>query len=251
MPKPLIAGNWKLNLGPGSAGALAGFMADAYREVRHADVVVFPTALSVAAVVDALAGSTIGVGVQEIAASATGAMTGANSAVMAREAGCGWMLTGHSERRQHFGETDAGVGAKTRAGLAAGLQVIVCVGETLDERRAGQADAVTQRQLAAALEGLDTEQMRRVTVAYEPVWAIGTGETASPEQAQQVHAALRAWLALQLTPAVATSTRLLYGGSVKPDNAGTLLGQPDVDGALVGGASLRVGPFGDIIAAAR
>ena len=251
MRKPLIAGNWKLNLGPGAAGALAGFMADAYRDVHHADVVVFPTALSVGPVVAALAQSRIGVGVQEVAAAATGALTGANSAVMAREAGCEWMLTGHSERRQLFGETDDGVGAKTRAGLAAGLRVVVCVGETLDERKAGQADAVTQRQLAAALSGLDASAMAWVTVAYEPVWAIGTGETATPDQAQQVHAALRGWLGRQLSGEVAASTRLLYGGSVKPGNATALLGQADIDGALVGGASLRVGPFGDIIAAAR
>lgn len=234
---------------------MAGFLADALAAAPAAaaadvDVVLFPTALSVAAVVDAVGAAPIGVGVQEVAARPCGALTGTNSAVMAREAGCTWMLAGHSERRQLFGETDEGVRDKTRAGLDAGLLPIVCVGETLEERRAGQVDAVTQRQLRVALEGLAPEDVARVTIAYEPVWAIGTGETASPEQAQAVHAALRGWLRAHQPAGLADQLRLLYGGSVKPDNAAALLACPDIDGALIGGASLRVGPLSDIIAAA-
>ncbi|TNF24000.1 MAG: triose-phosphate isomerase [Deltaproteobacteria bacterium] len=250
MRRPLIAGNWKLNLGPGAAAALAVFLRDALAGRDDADVVVFPTALSIPAVAAVLDGSGLGVGVQEIAAVASGAMTGANSAVMAREAGCTWMLAGHSERRQYFAETDAGVGAKAKAGLAAGLYPIVCIGETLEERRAGRVDEVTQRQLAAALAPLSPAELALVTIAYEPVWAIGTGETATPEQAQEVHAALRGWLHAHY-PAIADTVRVLYGGSVKPSNAASLLGQPDIDGALVGGASLMVGDFVGIIDGAR
>jgi len=249
MRTPLIAGNWKLNLGPGAAAALAVFLRDALADEAAAEVAVFPTALAIGPVVEALRGSAIGVGVQEIAAIASGALTGANSAVMAREAGCTWGLVGHSERRQHFAETDEGVGAKVRAALGAGLRPIVCVGETLEERRAGRVDEVTQRQLERALDGLAADAVAAVTIAYEPVWAIGTGETASPEQAQEVHASLRAWLATRC-PAAAGAIRLLYGGSVKADNARALLAQKDIDGALVGGASLRVGDFAAIVAAA-
>lgn len=250
MRRPLLAGNWKLNLGPGAAGAYAVCLRDALAHASEVDVVVFPTALSIGPVVEALAGSPIGVGIQEIAAVASGAWTGASSAVMAREAGCGWALVGHSERRQHFAETDAGVAAKTRFSLASGLLPIVCIGETLAERRAGQVDAVTQRQLGAALEGLPSEVVAAVTIAYEPVWAIGTGETASPEQAQAVHASLRAWLRAH-HPSLAEQVRILYGGSVKADNAKALLGCSDIDGALVGGASLQVNEFVAIVNAAR
>ena len=250
MRRPLIAGNWKLNLGPGAGAALAVYLRDALAAEDGVDVVVFPTALAIGAVAAELAGTAIGVGVQEVGAIASGALTGANSAVMAREAGCTWMLTGHSERRQHFAETDAGVGAKVRAGLAAGLYPIVCVGETLTERKAGRVDEVTRRQLGAALEGLAPHEVLALTIAYEPVWAIGTGETASPEQAQEVHASLRTWLRAHY-PAAADTLRILYGGSVKADNARSLLSRPDIDGALVGGASLRLGDFVDIITAAR
>ena len=250
MRRPLIAGNWKLNLGPGAAAALAIYLRDALAAVDDVDMVVFPTALAIPAVAVELAGTNIGVGVQEVAAVPSGALTGGNSAVMAREAGCGWMLAGHSERRQHFAETDEGVAMKTRAGLAAGLSPIVCIGETLAERRAGHVEAVTHRQLGKALAGLGDEEVLAVTIAYEPVWAIGTGETASPEQAQEVHASLRGWLRAH-HPRVAERVRIIYGGSVKPDNAKALLSCEDIDGALVGGASLRVSDYADIVAAAR
>ncbi|PIE20220.1 MAG: triose-phosphate isomerase [Proteobacteria bacterium] len=250
MRRPLIAGNWKLNLGPGAAGALASYLARELGARHGVDVAVFPTALSIGPVVAALSGTAIGVGVQEIAAMTSDAMTGANSAVMAREAGCTWALVGHSERRQHFGETDAGVRAKTRAALDAGLSPIVCVGETLDERRTGRVQPVILRQLEQGLAGFDAAALSRVTLAYEPVWAIGTGETASPAQAQQVHGLIRAWLYSRLPRAVGDGLRILYGGSVKPGNAKSLLSQADIDGALVGGASLQVGAFAAIADAA-
>lgn len=250
MRRPLIAGNWKLNLGPGAAAAYAVGLRDALVGVLDVDVVVFPTALSVGAVAEALEGSPIEVGIQEVAAVASGALTGANSAVMAREAGCTWMLTGHSERRQHFAETDEGVQKKTRFGLSAGIVPIVCIGETLAERRAGQVEAVTRRQLGVAIEGLPSEVVAAVVIAYEPVWAIGTGETATPEQAQEVHASLRAFLR-ERHPGVADQVRILYGGSVKADNARALLSRPDIDGALVGGASLQINEMVAIVSAAR
>ena len=251
MRRPLVCGNWKLNLGPAAAAALAEFLRDRLGDSGPVEVVVFPTALSIPSVLTVLAGTGIGVGVQEVGAIASGALTGANSAVMAREIGCGWMLTGHSERRQHFAETDQGVRDKVRAGLAAGLKPIVCVGETAAERNAGRVDEIVLRQLAVALEGLEPTALRELAVAYEPVWAIGTGVNATPEQAQQVHASLRGWLRAHCPAEIGDGMRLLYGGSVNAGNAATLLGCPDIDGALVGGASLNVGSFADIVAAAR
>jgi triosephosphate isomerase len=251
MPRPLLCGNWKLNLGPAAAAALAHFLRDRLGESGDVDVAVFPTALSIPSVLVALAGSGIGVGIQEVAAIPSGALTGANSAVMARELGCTWMLAGHSERRQHFAETDEGVRDKVRAGLGAGLRPILCVGETTAERNAGRVDEVVLRQLAVGLEGLEPEAARSLDVAYEPVWAIGTGVTATPEQAQQVHASMRGWLRSRFPADVACGMRLLYGGSVNAGNAATLLACADIDGALVGGASLDVAAFAEIVAAAR
>ncbi len=246
---PFIAGNWKLNLGPTAATELASGLKSALSSRGDVQVAVFPTALSIAAVVPALEGSGIGVGVQEIVPKESGAFTGCNSGVMAREIGCEFVLVGHSERRQLFGETDAGVNAKIRAGLAAGLLPIVCVGETLEERKAGQVDAVVHRQLAAALEGLEPDQISTLTLAYEPVWAIGTGEVATPAQAQEVHASLRGWLRAHHPAFIADEMRIQYGGSVKPGNAADLLACPDIDGALVGGAALKVDSFAGIVSA--
>jgi len=212
-------------------------------------VAVFPTALSIHAALPALAGSGIGVGVQEIATEAQGAYTGCNSGPMARELGCEFALVGHSERRQLFGETDAGVCAKVRTALQSGLLPIVCIGETLAEREAGQVDAVVHRQLAAAVDGLAHDQLASLTLAYEPVWAIGTGVVATPAQAQEVHASLRAWLRAHYPAFIADEMRIQYGGSVKPTNAQALLSCPDIDGALVGGASLKAASFAGIVAA--
>ncbi|TVQ91763.1 MAG: triose-phosphate isomerase [Deltaproteobacteria bacterium] len=247
---PLIAGNWKLNLGPSQARALGAELAQALADRRDTEVAIFPTALSIPAVLGAVKGSGITVGVQEIHDKDTGAYTGTNSAHFAREAGCTWALIGHSERRQLFAETDEAVGRKARAALQAGLLPMVCIGETLEQRDAGQVHAVVTRQLSAALGTLRPDEAVTVAIAYEPIWAIGTGRTASPEQAQEVHAALRAWLRDRYPAFVAEQTRILYGGSVKPANAAELLGQPDIDGALVGGASLKADSFRAIVQAA-
>ena len=249
--RPLVAGNWKLHLAPKAAGALAEGLAGRLSDTEHVDLVVFPTALSLTAVVPALAGSGIHVGVQEIEPVQTGARTGGNSAAMAREVGCGYALIGHSERRQHWGETDASVRAKVDAARDAGLLPMVCVGETLEERDAGRVEEVVFRQVAAAFEGLEADVAATITLAYEPVWAIGTGRTATPAQAQEVHAAIRGWLADHYPAFVAEQVRVLYGGSVKPSNAAELLACPDIDGALVGGASLDAASFAGIVAGAR
>ena len=247
---PLIAGNWKLNLGPTQAVALSRELASGLADRGDTEVAVFPSALAIPSVIAALDGSGISVGVQEIHDELAGAFTGTNSASFAREAGCSWALIGHSERRQLFGETDEAVGRKVRAALGTGLLPMVCVGETLDQRDAGQVQSVVTRQLSVALGTLRPDEAVTVTIAYEPVWAIGTGRTASPEQAQEVHAALRAWLRDRYPAFVAEQARILYGGSVKPANAAELLGQPDIDGALVGGASLKADSFAGIVHAA-
>ena len=245
--KRFVCGNWKMHRTSAEARTLA-------REVRavaealadRVDVAVAPPFTALAAVAGELHGSRIGLGAQNLHWESQGAFTGEISAAMLVDAGCRYVLCGHSERRQIFGDTDEAVQKKTKAALAAGLHPIVCVGETLPEREAGRTLEVVGRQVRAALSGLSAEQVGRLTVAYEPVWAIGTGKTATSAQAQEVHAALRAILR-ELAPAVADAVRILYGGSVKPDNAAELMSQPDVDGALVGGASLKASDFTGII----
>jgi len=245
--KKFVCGNWKMHRTAAEARALA-------REVRAAaepfadriDVAIAPPFTALAAAAEALSGSRVGLGAQNLHWEAQGAFTGEISAAMLVEAGCRYVLCGHSERRQFFGDTDEWVQKKTRAALAAGLHPIVCVGETLPEREAGKTLEVVGRQVRAALSGLAAAQVASLTVAYEPVWAIGTGKTATSAQAQEVHAAIRAILA-ELAPSAAASVRILYGGSVKPDNAAELMSQPDVDGALVGGASLKALDFTGII----
>lgn len=246
---PLIAGNWKLNLGPGEAASLAGDLTQALSDRGDIQAAVFPTALCVGLVTQRVSGSGITVGVQEINDTHVGAFTGTNSARMAREAGCTWALIGHSERRQLFHETDEGVQRKVRAALDAGLLPMVCVGETLDQRDAGRVDEVITQQMSVALGTLTPDEVATVTFAYEPVWAIGTGRTATPEQAQAAHATLRATLRERYPAFVAEQCRILYGGSVKPGNAAALLACPDIDGALVGGASLKAESFAGIISA--
>jgi len=246
---PFIAGNWKLNLGPADAASVARQLREALADRGRVTVAVFPTALSIPSVVPVLEGSEISVGVQEIEAEPTGALTGGNSAPMAREAGCAYALVGHSERRQLWGETDEACAEKLAAAFDAGLLPVLCIGETLAERRAGKVDAVVTRQLELGLARLAPDQIATTTIAYEPVWAIGTGETATPEQAQEVHATIRAWLRSKVGGA-ADGIRIQYGGSVKPHNAAELLAAPDIDGALVGGASLKADSFAAIVAAA-
>jgi triosephosphate isomerase len=250
MRRYAIFGNWKMNESPAEAAALAGELKAALAQASAVEVAVFPTALALGAVAAELAGSGIGVGSQNIHFEAAGAFTGEISAGMVRAAGGTYTLVGHSERRQLFGETDAWVNLKLRAALEAGLGPVVCVGETLGERDSGQARSVVQRQVGAAFEGIDAARARGVILAYEPVWAIGTGRTATPQQAQEMHAFIRELLAGRFGAQAAESMRIQYGGSVKPDNVAGLLSQADVDGALVGGASLDAQAFAAIVGAA-
>lgn len=248
--RPLIIGNWKMHKGPADADAFAEVLKRSLADVVAVDVGVAPPALSIPAVVARLRHSSLFVAAQNLHAEAGGAYTGEISAEMLRQAGVTHSLVGHSERRALFGETDAVVEKKVHACLRAGLLPILCVGETLEERDAGQADAVVQRQLGVALARLSPDQVATITIAYEPVWAIGTGRVASPAQAQEMHATLREWLSARFPAFVPRTVRILYGGSVKGSNAAGLLGQPDIDGALVGGAALIADEFLAIVNAA-
>jgi triosephosphate isomerase len=249
--RPLIAGNWKMNAGGQDACPLAAAVAKSAREASLVDVVVGPPFTALAAVAHELdeARSKVTIAAQNMHAEASGAFTGEISASMLKDAGATWVILGHSERRQLFGETDEGVARKVAAAQAAGLRPIVCVGETLEQREAGETLAVVERQVRAVLEELG-KQPGVAAVAYEPVWAIGTGKVAQPADAQEVHATIRGLLAGR-SEELAAQTRILYGGSVKADNAEGLLGQADIDGALVGGASLDPAGFGKIIEAAQ
>jgi triosephosphate isomerase (TIM) len=240
----LIAGNWKMNLAPAEGAALARALVTGLADRdSNADVVLAPTALALPAVVAALGDAPLGVAGQEMRAEEAGAYTGDISGPMLRAAGAGWVILGHSERRQYHAETDAAVALKAKAAIAAGLLPILCVGETLAQREAGEMMDVVLGQVDGVLAGLSEDELSLVTLAYEPVWAIGTGVVASVEQAQEMHGAIRAHLAKGLGGALAGRIRILYGGSVKPDNVRDLLAEPDLDGALVGGASLTADSF--------
>jgi triosephosphate isomerase len=217
---------------------------------RHADVAIFPPYVSLYPAADYLKSSRIMLGAQNMHEAASGAFTGEISAGMLLTVGCQLVILGHSERRQLFGETDAGVNRKAHAALAAGLMPIVCVGETLSERESGSTEKVVETQLSGGLKGLTDEQLDKVTIAYEPVWAIGTGKVATVQQAGDVHRFIRNWLKVNFGQTAADRMRIQYGGSVKADNAKGLLADPDIDGALVGGASLKAEDFDAIIRAA-
>ncbi len=249
--RPLIAGNWKMNAGGQDACPLAAAVTKAAREADQVDVVVGPPFTALAAVAHELdeAKSRVTIAAQNMSAEVSGAFTGEISSSMLKDAGATWVIVGHSERRQLFGETDESVARKTAAACAAGLRPIVCVGETLEQREAGQTLDVVDRQVRAVVDEL-AKQPGFCVIAYEPVWAIGTGKVASPADAQAVHAAIRA-LCTAASDELGQATRILYGGSVKADNAEGLLAQPDIDGALVGGASLDPAGFGKIIEAAQ
>lgn len=247
--RPFIAGNWKMNLGPQAAGELATALKHALMDDTGVDVLVAPTTLAIPTVADRLRHTGVMVAAQDLHPSDSGAFTSQISGPMLKEAGCTHVLVGHSERRSLFGDDDATVNAKVHAAFRAGLLPILCVGETLTQREAGEATDVVASQLAQGLAGLEPDQVVSTTIAYEPVWAIGTGVTASPEQAQELHAFIRGWLQSNYPPFVSAQTRLQYGGSVKPANASELLQQPDIDGALVGGAALSAESFVAIVRA--
>ena len=248
--RSLVAGNWKMH---GSRAANAALL-QGVRAVAPAgvEIVLCPPFVYLPEAAVALAGSAIGLGAQDLSAEAgQGAYTGEIGGAMLRDVGCSHVIVGHSERRARHKESDAEVARKAVAALAAGLVPIVCVGETLEERDAGATPAVVGRQLAAVLDGCGVDAFRTLVIAYEPVWAIGTGKVATPAQAQEVHALIRGLLASMASPEVAGRVRIQYGGSVKPDNAADLAAQPDIDGALVGGASLKADDFLGIAAAFR
>ena len=249
--RPLVAGNWKLFKTLSESTELALEVVRAVGSGGTPEVVIAPVFTALAKVADILAGTTLGLSAQDMFWESQGAFTGEVGPLQLADLGCRYAIIGHSERRQLFGDTDEVVQKKTQAALRHGIRPIVCVGETLVEREAGQAQAVVVRQLRAALAGLDAEEAAEVVVAYEPVWAIGTGKTAQPSDAQEMHARVRVTLVELFGQRLAEGTRVLYGGSVKPDNAKTLLAEPDIDGALVGGASLAVDSFCAIVAAAR
>ncbi len=253
MRTPFVVGNWKLHKQVGDALALATELKNQLGALRDVDIGIAPPFTALHAVAKRLEGSNLAVAAQDCFWEEKGAFTGEVSPGMIKDVGATWTLVGHSERRQLFGDTDEVVGKKLRAALAGGLGVIACVGETLAQRDGGATFEVVEAQLAGALRGLSTDggMLDRLVVAYEPVWAIGTGRTATPAQAQEVHAHIRAWLARELGAAAAGGLRLQYGGSVKPDNAQQLMREPDIDGALVGGASLVAADFVAICKAAR
>lgn len=245
--RPVLAGNWKMNKGPDEAAAFFAEFLRQHDARSDRTVLFFPPALSVAAAAHALRGrNDVMLGVQNIHWEATGAFTGEVSAGMAAQAGARFVLTGHSERRHIFGETDEQVGRKSAAALAAGLIPVACVGEKLDERRAGKLREVLLRQLDAILDALPADAGDRLVIAYEPVWAIGTGVNATPDDAAEAHGIIRQRLADRYGDVTAGTLPILYGGSVKPDNAGELLAAPGVDGLLVGGASLDPAGFAAI-----
>lgn len=243
MRTPLIAGNWKMNTETGTAKELASAIATRAVEAADVELLVCPPTIYLTTVRHALGNARVGLGAQNMYHEPQGAFTGETSAAMLRDIGTTYVILGHSERRHVLGETDEDVNKKTIAALAAGLKPVVCVGELLEEREAGNTADVIRSQFEGSLADISAEAMASVVIAYEPVWAIGTGKVATPEQAEEVHADLRKLLASRYNDEVAQGVRILYGGSVKPDNASDLLALPNVDGALIGGASLKADDF--------
>ena len=247
MRTPVIAGNWKLFKTIPEALAMISELKPLVAATSGVEIVVAPVFTALSKVADAISGSNIKLSAQDCYWVEEGAFTGEVSPKLLKDAGCSHVIIGHSERRQYFSETDATVNKKTKAALAAGLKAIVCVGETLAEREADKTFAVIETQIKDGLEGLDTTQLGNAIIAYEPVWAIGTGKTASDAQAQEVHAFIRALVSKMYGATAADAIRILYGGSVKPDNIKSLMAQTDIDGALVGGASLKADSFAAIV----
>ncbi len=251
MRRPFIAGNWKMNLDRAAAVSLAAELVERSGSITGVDVAVCPSSVYLDAVRQVLVGSNIALGAQNMYYQPNGAFTGETSASMLVDLNCRYVILGHSERRHILGETDEEVNQKTLTALSAGLMPIVCVGELLAERERGETQVVIRRQIDGSLASLSAEQIARVVLAYEPVWAIGTGKVATPQQAEEVHTDLRKILADRYNMATAQGVRIQYGGSVKASNAAALLAQPNVDGALVGGASLAADEFLGIVAAAN
>lgn len=249
MRTPVIAGNWKMHKTGAEAAAFVRALKPVVEGVRDREVVFAPAYTALSATVEAARGSAIRVAAQNLHWEAQGAYTGEVSAAMLVDVGCSHVIVGHSERRQYFGETDGTVHLKVLAALGAGLTPIVCVGETLQQREAGHTEAVLREQFSGGVGALELDQFRRLILAYEPVWAIGTGRTATPETAAAAHSALRSLAEAKFGAAAAAEVRILYGGSVKPANIGGLLACADIDGGLVGGASLEPESFAALVRA--
>ncbi len=247
MRKPIIAGNWEMYKTVPETTAFVEKLKPLVAQSTHCEIVICPTALCVAAASAAVQGTRIEIGGQNLLWGKEGAFTGEVSGPMLVAAGAKWVIIGHSERRQYFGETDATVLKRTLAALEAGLKPIVCVGEKLEEREGGRTEAVLGTQFKDGIAGLAPEQFAKIVIAYEPVWAIGTGKTATPEIAADAHRFIRGQVLARFGKEAADAVRILYGGSVKPDNVKGLMAQPEIDGALVGGASLDPNSFASLV----
>ena len=243
----LIAGNWKMNTDHAAAVALAKGVVEKVGDPGDVLVAVCPPFVNIAGVGEAIKGSKVALGAQNMHFEDSGAFTGEVSAPMLKALGCKYVIIGHSERREYFGETDEGVNKKVKKAIASGLVPIMCIGETLEQREAGQEKEVVGKQVKAGLEGVEIDDSSKLVLAYEPVWAIGTGRTATPEQAQEIHAFIRGLLVEQFGQDKAAKIHILYGGSMKPSNAAELLGKKDVDGGLIGGASLKADDFAALV----
>ena len=251
MRKKIIAGNWKMNIKPSETAALVKGVVEATKDFTNVEVVCCTPAIDVPAAVAAAAGTHVGVGAENCHWKESGAYTGEISTGMLLDAGAKYVIIGHSERRQYFGETDATVNKKVHAALEAGLHPIICVGESLEQREMGITMELVTLQVKAALSGVSAEKVRKCVIAYEPIWAIGTGKTATAEQAAEVCTLIRATVRHLYGARIARSVTIQYGGSMKPSNAAELLAQPDIDGGLIGGASLKSGDFAEIVSAAN
>ena len=248
--KNIIAANWKMNMTPSETAAFLDPFLKTFPEATSVDIVIAPPFVSLAKASETITSNpAVALSAQNMSHEASGAFTGETSAAMLKEVGCDYVILGHSERRSLYGEDAMVINKKVHATLAAGLKPILCIGESLDERDGGQLEFVLSQQLEGSLAGISAGQMAEIVIAYEPVWAIGTGRTASPEQAQETQAFVRSVLATLFGSDVAGATRIQYGGSVKPGNAAELIGQPDIDGFLVGGASLDPTSFAEIVKA--
>jgi triosephosphate isomerase len=248
MRKAIIAGNWKMYKTIPDALEFVRAFKPLVVASTHCEIVIAPPFTAIKSVSARLEGSNVEVAAQDVAPEpGPGAFTGEVSASMLKDAGAQWVIIGHSERRQYYGETDDSVNSKIRAAIAGGLSPIVCVGERLEERDAGRAEQVVEAQLSGGMRNLTASEASRIIIAYEPIWAIGTGRTATPETAQQMHAFIRFRVAAMFGDGLAGMTRILYGGSVKPENIVALMNQVDIDGALVGGASLEPDSFARIV----
>jgi triosephosphate isomerase len=245
--RPLIAGNWKMYKTPNEAAETARQLVERVADVSDVDIMIAPTFTALAAVLKVIQNSPVGMSGQNLFWENEGAYTGEISAAMLKAAGCRYCIIGHSERRQYFGETDETVNKKIQAAIQAGLEPVFCVGETEKEREAEQTLTVLDKQVKKGLEGLILDQLGMLIIAYEPVWAIGTGKTATDDQAQEAHQFIRSLVEKNFGKLLSDSVRILYGGSVKPDNIAGLMSMPDIDGALVGGASLDAESFSKIV----